>query len=215
MHEYGGILDARTRARVWEMSRDKSQFAGGARKNRRQVETITLPAGDYEAAFVTDDSHSPADWNAAPPCDPGMYGLTLSLPADADLAAVSLAKSMTWAPLAELVRIGNDQDRSAAFTLAAARTVRVYAIAEGSGDEMADEAWVEDAAGKRVWTMVYDHTLFAGGASKNRLADEVVSLPKGTYTLRVRTDDSHAYGHWNSDPPWDPEHYGVTVYAGK
>lgn len=215
MHDYGWILDARTRTRVWEMSMDKSQFAGGARKNRRQVETITLPAGDYEAAFVTDDSHSPADWNAAPPCDPGMYGLTLSLPADADLAAVSLTKPMTWTPLAELVRIGNDQDRSAAFTLAGTHAVRIYAIAEGSGDEMADEAWIEDASGKRVWTMAYDHTLFAGGAAKNRLADEVVSLPKGTYTLHVRTDDSHAYGHWNSDPPWDPEHYGLTVYAGK
>ncbi|GLH68058.1 hypothetical protein [Geothrix edaphica] len=215
MHDYGWIIEARTRARVWEMSMDKAQFAGGARKNRRQVETVTLPAGDYEATFVTDDSHSPADWNAAPPCDPWMYGLTLAVPSDTDLAAVSLAKPMAWVPLAELVRVGNDQDRSVAFTLTAAHSVRVYAIAEGSGDEMADEAWIEDAAGKRVWVMVYDHTQFAGGTTKNRLADEVISLPRGTYTLRFRTDDSHAYGHWNSDAPWDPEHYGITVYAGR
>lgn len=215
MHDYGWIVDARTRARVWEMSMDKSQFAGGARKNRRQVETIQLPAGDYEATFVTDDSHSPSDWNAAPPCDPGLYGLTLSLPADSDLAAATLTKPLGWTALAEVVRVGNDQDRRAPFTLAHAQAVRVYVVAEGSGDEMADEAWIEDAAGKRVWTMTYDHTLFAGGASKNRLADEVVSLPKGAYTLRFRTDDSHAYGQWNSGPPWDAEHYGLTVYAGK
>jgi hypothetical protein len=55
----------------------------------------------------------------------------------------------------------------------------------------------------------------AGGALKNRVADEVISLPKGRYTLRFRTDGSHAYGHWNSEPPFDPEHYGVTVYAAK
>ncbi|BDU68580.1 hypothetical protein GETHOR_06810 [Geothrix oryzae] len=215
MHDYGWITDARTRARVWEMSMDKAQFAGGARKNRRQVETLQLPAGDYEASFVTDDSHSPADWNAAPPCDPGMYGLTLSVPADGDLAAVALTDPLTWPVVAELVRVGDGQDRSATFTLPAGRSVRIYAIAEGDGEDMADEAWIEDAAGKRAWFMERSRTHHAGGATKNRLADEVVSLPKGTYTLRFRTDDSHAYGHWNSDAPWDPEHYGVTVYAGK
>ncbi|WP_243324716.1 hypothetical protein [Geothrix sp. SG200] len=214
MNDTGWIVDARTRARVWEMTMEKSAFAGGARKNRRQVETIQLPAGDYEAIFVTDDSHSPADWNAAPPCDPGMYGLTISVPSEANLAAASLEKPLAWAVLAEAVRVGNDQDRSTPFSLTHAQSVRIYAIAEGSGDGMDDEAWIEDAAGKRVWTMELDRTQPAGGASKNRQADEVVSLPKGTYTLRFRTDDSHAYGHWNSSPPWDPEHYGITVYSG-
>ncbi|HEY3400993.1 MAG TPA: hypothetical protein VGK03_10220 [Geothrix sp.] len=215
MHDYGWITDARTRTRVWEMSMEKAQFAGGGRKNRRQVETIQLPAGDYEAAFATDDSHSPVDWNTAPPCDPGMYGLTLALPSDADLAAVTLTKPLAWPVLAELVRVGNDQDRSVAFTLGAARGVRVYAIAEGSGEDMADEAWIEDASGKRVWAMDRSRTLHAGGATKNRQADEVINLPKGSYTLRFKTDDSHAYGHWNSDAPWDPEHYGVTVYGSR
>lgn len=213
MHDYGWITNARTRARVWEMTMDKSQFAGGARKNRRQVETLQLPAGDYEATFVTDDSHSPADWNAAPPCDPGMYGLTLSVPSDAEAAAVSLAASLKWTPLAEVVRVGNDQDRSATFSLAGAQPVRIYAIAEANGDEMADEAWIEDASGKRVWVMVPGLTSHAGGASKNRMADEVVTLPKGTYTLHVRTDDSHAFGDWNDDAPWDKEHYGLTVFS--
>jgi hypothetical protein len=215
MQDYGWITDARTRARVWEMSMDKAQYAGGASKNRRQVETLQLPAGDYEATFVTDDSHSPADWNAAPPCDPGMYGLTLAVPSDADLPAVSLTKPLTWPVLSELVRVGDDQDRSAAFSLATAQSVRVYAISEGDGEDMADEAWIEDAAGKHVWTMERVRTHHAGGATKNRLADEIISLPKGAYTLRFKTDDSHAYGHWNSDAPWDPEHYGVTVYAVK
>jgi hypothetical protein len=197
------------------MSMDKSQYAGGARKNRRQVETIQLPAGDYEATFITDDTHSPVDWNAAPPCDPGLYGLTLSVPADAELAAAILTKPLAWTVLGEAVRVGNDEDRKAPFTLAAAQKVRVYAVGEGSGDEMADEAWIEDAAGKRIWSMDRGRTQHAGGAVKNREADELVSLPKGTYTLRFKTDNSHAYGHWNSDPPWDQEHYGVTVYAAK
>jgi hypothetical protein len=215
MHDYGWIIDARSRARVWDMSMERSQYAGGARKNRRQVETIQLPAGDYEATFITDDSHSPADWNGAPPCDPGLYGLTLSVPVDGEAKALSLTKPLAWSALAELVRAGNNQARAATFSLATAQSVRVYAIGEGDGDEMADEGWIEDASGKRVWSMDRSRTQHAGGSTKNRMADELISLPKGSYTVRFKTDDSHAYGVWNSDAPWDPEHYGVTVYAVK
>lgn len=215
LSDFGWIIDARTRTRVWEMTMDKAQFAGGARKNRRQVETIQLPAGDYEASFITDDSHSPADWNAAPPCDPSMYGLTLAVPADTELTSVSLTEPLHWSVVAGLVKVGNDQDRSAGFTLAVPQSLRVYAIAEANGDEMADKAWIEDAAGKHVWTMDPKRAQHAGGATKNRQADEVISLPKGTYTLRFRTDDSHAFDHWNDDAPWDTEHYGLTVYAAK
>jgi hypothetical protein len=215
LHDYGWIVDARTRKRVWEMSMEKAQYAGGAAKNRRQVETLQLPAGDYEAAFGTDDTHSPADWNGAPPCDPGLYGLTLSVPADAELATASLTPGLAWPVLAELVRVGNDQDRKLPFTLATGQLVRIYAVAEGSGEEMADEAWIEDASGQRVWVMERSRTLHAGGSAKNRLFDELVRLEKGTYTLRFKTDDSHAYGHWNSDAPWDVERYGLTVYSVK
>ncbi len=214
MSDYGWILDVRTRKRVWEMTPDLAQYAGGASRNRRQVETIQLPAGDYVATFVTDDSHSPADWTSAPPCDPGLYGLTLSLPKPGDVGALTLRALPEPGPvLAELVRVGSNQARSAPFSLASDRSVRVYALGEAGDSDMADMAWIEDASGKRVWEMVKAQTQPAGGAAKNRLVDELVTLPKGTYTLHVKTDDSHAYGDWNSSPPRDPEHYGATVYG--
>ena len=215
LHDFGWIIDARTRTRVWEMSLDKSSYAGGARKNRRQVESLQLPAGDYEATFVTDDTHSPADWNGAPPCDPGLYGLRLSVPSDAELSALVLTRPFEWKVLTEQVKVGSGQDRKAPFVLATGQSVRVYAIGEGDGKELADTAWIEDAAGKRVWAMEAGRTHHAGGAAKNRCIDELVSLPKGSYILRFKTDDSHAYGDWNSDQPRDAEHYGATVYTGK
>jgi hypothetical protein len=214
MHDYGWIVDARTRKRVWEMTPDKSRYAGGSTKNRRLVETLALPAGDYLATYVTDGSHSPADWNAAPPCDPRFYGLTLSVPADADLASAALADVQEkQTVLAELVKVGNDEDRRAAFTITRTRNVRVYALGEADDEEMADSGWIEDAAGKKVWQMLAAETSPAGGAEKNRLADEVVKLPKGSYTLRYQSDGSHAYGHWNARAPRDKERYGITLYA--
>lgn len=214
--DHGWILDAQTRRPVWELNRAKAQYGGGAKKNRRQVETLRLPPGNYIATYATDGSHSPADWNSAPPCDPLRYGLILSLPSDTDRAQVVLAPAPDLGPaLAELIRVGNHRNERAPFTLQTPAKVRVYALGEGDEDEMADTAWIEDAQGKAVWTMRRDNTQHAGGASKNRVADEVISLPKGTYTLHVRTDGSHSFQRWNDSAPWDGEHYGATVYAAK
>lgn len=215
LNDSGWILDAHTRKRVWEMRSDRAQYAGGARKNLRQVETIQLPAGDYIASFVSDDSHSPADWNAAPPCDPALHGLTLSVASDTDFPRVTLIDMPKPDPvLAELVRVRDDEKRTVSFVVRTDEPIRVYAIGEGTSRRMEDYGWIEDAkTGKKVWSMDYATTRHAGGATKNRMVDETITLPKGSYTLHFKTDDSHAYGDWNSDRPRDPEHYGVTVYA--
>lgn len=212
--DHGWITDLRSGKRVWEMRGEAAQYGGGSTKNRRQVETIQLPAGDYEAAYVTDDSHTPSDWNAAPPCDPLRYGLTLSLPQAADAPFVALTEAATpGAVLAELVRVGNDADLRAPFTLKAPTTVHILALGEGDGEELADYGWIEDAQGQRVWRQTYEDSAPAGGASKNRRTEARVELPKGTYTLRFVTDDSHAYGRWNSRAPREADRYGITVRA--
>src|SRR3712207_6875167 len=40
-------------------------------------------------------------------------------------------------------------------------------------------------------------TSHAGGAGKNRKVDVVITLPAGNYKLRYKSDDSHAFDHWN------------------
>ncbi len=210
----GWIIDARTRRKVWEMDGAKAAYAGGSEKNRRQVETLTLPAGEYLAGYSTDDSHSPAHWNAQPPCDPLRYGLILSLPREGDASAFSAVPIREPSKvLASLVRVGNDRRERAAFTLAAPASVRIYALGEADDDEMADGAWIADASGTKVWTMSARASVHAGGARKNRMQEQILALPAGTYTVHYHSDGSHAYGDWNSAPPRDAEHYGVTVYA--
>jgi hypothetical protein len=68
--DYGWIVNVDTREKAWKFLYRDSEHAGGAEKNRRASETISLPAGKYVAIFVTDDSHSPYKWNSTPPYDP-------------------------------------------------------------------------------------------------------------------------------------------------
>jgi CubicO group peptidase (beta-lactamase class C family) len=117
-------------------------------------------------------------------------------------------------PLAQIVRVGDEEDKTAEFTLAQAGSVRVFAIGEGGGDgRMYDWGWIEDAAtGKPVWEMKESETRHAGGAGKNRLVDAVVKLPAGKYRLRYKSDDSHSFDNWNAPPP-DINFWGIALYA--
>ncbi|NIW79628.1 MAG: hypothetical protein GWN16_09290, partial [Calditrichae bacterium] len=75
--DYGWIINTQTRNRVWKLDYRNSDYGGGSEKNRMIKETISLPAGSYAALFVSDDSHSPREWNAFPPYDPSFWGLTI------------------------------------------------------------------------------------------------------------------------------------------
>lgn len=214
--DYGWIVNTATHERVWEMSYDRSEPAGGADKNRIAHTTLTLPAGRYAAFFATDDTHDPSDWNAIPPYDPEDWGLTVKVASAADRAAVhtfAYDPAPKGDPIVQLVRLGNDETRSEGFTISQPLDVRVYAIGEADGDQaMADYGWIMSMANhRRVWTMDYDRTEHAGGDQKNRMFDGVVHLDPGTYMVYFRTDGSHAYGDWNAARPTDAEHYGITV----
>jgi hypothetical protein len=212
MSDYGWIMDAETRERVWSMRRQDTEHAGGADKNRLVDRVIHLDPGNYIVYFVTDDSHSYEDWNAAPPLDSEHWGITIYPARDADRSAfASYDPRRDSRIIAELVGVRDDEHKQRRFSLSRDTEIRVQALGEGSGGEMYDYAWIEDARGRRVWTMRYDETEHAGGAEKNRMVSRVLRLEEGEYTLHYRTDDSHAFGAWNSDPPHDPSRWGVTL----
>lgn len=79
MYDYAYIIDNATGKDVWEMTFRRTDHAGGASKNRVFSDEVLLPAGEYEVVYVSDDSHSFNDWNAAPPSDPINWGVTISL----------------------------------------------------------------------------------------------------------------------------------------
>ena len=114
--------------------------------------------------------------------------------------------------LAQLTHMGDDEDASTALRLSAETRVRVLAEGEGRDGDMFDYGWIEDADGRTVWKMKYEETDPAGGSDKNRVFDGVITLPAGNYVLRYRSDGTHSYNDWNTDPPDDPESWGIAVF---
>jgi hypothetical protein len=214
MVDFGWIIDASTRKRVWSMSYRDTEHAGGADKNRLVDRVIRLDRGNYLVYFTTDGSHSYEEWNAAPPLDEMHWGISIYPATETDRVALqSYREARDAAVIAQLIKVGDDADARARFTLDRATEVRVYAIGEGRDDDMFDYAWIENARTReRVWEMRYDETEHAGGANKNRQANAVLRLGAGEYILHYRSDDSHSYGDWNAAAPFDPAHWGVTVY---
>jgi hypothetical protein len=208
------IVDARDRRRVWEMSHN-TEWAGGAKKNRKFAGTVDLDAGEYVLYYSTDDSHGPQDWNDEPPYDPLNWGVTLAIENEEERKNFkATVYNEDENIIISLIKVRDNEYRTAGFVLKRDCEVRVYAIGEKSNSpkQMADQGYIIDARTRaRVWSMDLDRTLPAGGASKNRYIDEVITLPKGKYLAVYSTDDSHAYNAWNAEPPCDKERYGMTI----
>jgi hypothetical protein len=215
-YDYAWIVDAETRETVWKFDYRHSEAAGGASKNRMSKEKVSLPAGSYAVFCATDDSHNFDDWNAAPPYDPYFWGLTIhaSDPGNAKYAKTGSYQELEDKNvLVKLTELRDEEFRSEGFTLKKPMELRVYAIGEGVGGDMADYSWIVDAGTREtVWALSYRGSDHAGGASKNRMINEVIKLDKGNYLVYAMTDGSHSYRHWNSSPPHDPDHWGLTIY---
>jgi hypothetical protein len=211
------IIDTNTREKVWELTYWDTERAGGAKKNRLFMDTVTLPKGDYALFVATDDSHDSGRWNSAPPSDPYFWGVTIQA---ADPSAARYAKVTEYDDLPEksvivqLTRLDDSDFQQAGFSLSRDMKVRVYAIGEGGRREMYDYSRIVNADTREVvWEMEARDTEHAGGAEKNRVIDEVIELPKGNYYVYAVSDDSHSYRDWNASPPHDQAHWGITVLS--
>jgi CubicO group peptidase (beta-lactamase class C family) len=132
-----------------------------------------------------------------------LYGELYSKPMPADLVKLPV--------IAQIVQALDNEDKSVAFSLPDSQEVRIFAIGEGDGGQMFDYGWIEDDKGSRVWEMQMPKSEPAGGAGKNRKVDVQITLPAGSYKLRYKTDDSHAFDHWNSLPP-EINFWGIAIY---
>jgi signal transduction histidine kinase/ligand-binding sensor domain-containing protein len=93
--DYGWIENNKG-TKIWILDDKHSLAAGGARKNKFQLDLITLTPGKYKVVYQTDDSHAWNSWNAAPPVRPDLWGIQLfALPSSLnDSIALSLKKTI-------------------------------------------------------------------------------------------------------------------------
>lgn len=211
--DYGWILDAGTREKIWQFSAQNCAHAGGDEKNQMAHAVLQLEPGMYEAAYVTDGSHAYPDWNAAPPFDPRAWGLCV-WPAGSDFQPDWIETGVNACQediLVQMIRIGEDVFAEERFDLSEGTSVRIYALGEGIDGDMYDFGWIEDISGRTVWRMDYRDTEHAGGGKKNRKINEVIDLPAGKYAVFYQSDGSHSYDDWNTDPPEDPVYWGITL----
>ena len=215
MYDYGWIIDADTRERVWEAKARRSEHAGGAYKNRLFDDVISLSAGNYIVHYITDDSHSAEEFNMMPPYDPRHWGITIwALSGDFEDAYIAEYEEETEKPIVEITRLREDVVESQGFELLQPSKLRVYAIGELGSSGMCDYGWIVDARTREiVWEMTKRNTEHAGGGRKNRMVDEVIELLEGVYLTYYTTDIGHSYNDWNTSPPFDPDAYGITIWG--
>ena len=215
--DHGWLVNAATRERVWAMAKDNTSYAGGDSKNRGVRTALALDRGDYLLYYVTDDSHTYGDFNAAPPYNPQAYGIRVTAPDLVDLRQIEPYRdTFSESALIAVTQVGDDACLRRSFQITKSCNLRVYAIGEASAScgGFCDYAWIEKAGlPTSFWEMTVANTHQAGGAAKNRLFDDVVHFEKGVYTLGYVTDGSHSYGSFNAAAPLDQKNYGVSLYA--
>lgn len=92
----------------------------------------------------------------------------------------------------------------------------IYALGEAKDSVLVDYGWIENLDTKEiVWRMTFDKSEYAGGDGRNRKVVETIYLPSGNYTLKQKSNESHASDGWIGDPPEIPYYYGITVFNMK
>ena len=159
-------------------------------------------------------SHSYNHWNSGRPIDTEHWGISLWATQKKDMSALHLFEAKAFVPegvIAEIVGVTDRERESRSFKLKEDTRLRVMAIGEGVGNEMADYGWIENEAGKVIWEMTMGMTEHAGGANKNRIFNDIIMLPAGSYRVVFETDSSHSYKDWNATPPTQADRYGITL----
>ena len=212
-YDFGYIYDLEKNKKVWMFNNSVGKYAGGGEKNIFEKTEITLPKGSYKAVYKTDDSHSFDEWNTAPPDDPQYWGIVISLVDDNEINnIIPFNEKYIVKPFVDITKVEDEAFVSQGFSISNNLGIRVLALGEGF-KELVDYGWIENADTKEiVWKMTYRNSEYAGGSTKNRIADEVIQLPAGNYFVYFVTDDSHNYQDWNDTPPIDEEKWGISLY---
>ena len=220
--------------KIWTMSVDASEAAGGDGNNRSETAFVTLEPGTYSLRYVSDGSHAFGDWRRTKPTVPSRWGVSLFPREAGDAATVTVISEgrretavvesgvptevgigtlpSDRAMLFGATRLGNDVQKGGRFTLPEKTRIRIVAVGELSESGRYDYGWLDRADGERIWEMTRRNTQPAGGNDINRLFDGILELDPGEYEVGFTTDFSHSYGDFGGGDPRMPQRWGIRVF---
>ncbi|NQT25821.1 hypothetical protein HQ585_10725 [candidate division KSB1 bacterium] len=213
MADYGWLVDADSYETLWEMTYQKTDWAGGANKNRITDQILYLPAGRYVLYYVTDGSHAFGSWNRLMPYDPHYWGVTIFTENDRTISTFKPNESENQ--IVNMTRAGNHADLHEQFMVNHPLQVRILCMGEMSRKKHFDDyGWILNSKTRqKVWQLNPKNCVHAGGDEKNQMAQEILQLDPGTYEVYYVTDDSHAYPEWNASPPFNPQAWGISLWS--
>ncbi|MFC2083752.1 two-component regulator propeller domain-containing protein [Bacteroidota bacterium] len=116
--------------------------------------------------------------------------------------------------IASLLEVGNNKNLIKTFDIQNETKVLIVSTGEGLDNTQMDYSWIENKDEKKIWSMDYKKSLFAGGAVCNIIQVEIDTLKPGKYKLHYSSDNRHSYGNWVAlGPPDKPELWGVEVFS--
>ena len=239
---YGWIIDAESREIVWSMQSDCDETDRMSDYLNDCESTVRLRPGKYEAYYFAGSSATilsggfdvkPGDLgelvkvlgdiivNVGKDRDiqfeeEDQEELTMSITTDAAFTTYTPVFAVPENAVVYINQPETNEYLHEGFTLTRETDLKVYAIGEYSDsyEVFVDGAWIVNASTReKVWAMDKWNTDRAGGASKNRVIRDVITLPPGNYVAYYATDDSHDSKEWNSPPPGDPLNYGLAITA--
>jgi hypothetical protein len=111
-----------------------------------------------------------------------------------------------------ITRVGDSEKIEKRFSLNKDTEVDIYGVGEGVKKEFYDFGYIYDVSkNKTVWMFNRSDAMRAGGGRKNVAQKATITLPKGSYSVNYKSDDSHSFDEWNVKPPYDPQHWGIVV----
>lgn len=230
------ILNARTREVVWELNDEDTR---SSRNGLRTFEgTVRLPAGVYEAYFASfaGEGYGRVTGSWLRNVSTGRKGYRdgefvywgafvenrafqefklviegAGQPVSAD-AVQGVRDEINETAIVSLTGLGDNAFRQVGFRLDQPTEIEFYALGEVRRDGAFDYGWIIDAdTHKRLWTMDYFSSDYAGGSDKNRMVHQRLTFPAGRYVAFFATDDSHSSDAWNASPAYDPDFWGLTL----
>ena len=213
------ILDLKTRAVVWELS--SASTSAGPANTRLFNGSVKLPEGSYAAYYAAfpdgeywaGDNQTDRKWHWFG--EQRIEDFKIVVRASGQrLNAGELERLRQFTPRAVVALRGTDAEQlqQAGFELSTRTDIDVHVVGEAREDGEFDYGWIINADTREtIWKLTWRDSAPAGGAAKNRAARLTRTLPPGRYAAFYATDDSHDPSEWNSQPPYDPDAWGLTL----